>query len=156
MKNAFFGLNIKERTVRLYDEGTTVLSTSTLDQVARGLVKLLSLPSEKLLKYENSFVYIDSFHVSQLDMFRSLLKATGTEEKEWKVTKVPVDVAIAGGRKAFAAGDHKGGLDMFVGTMFKEGSGGDFRSKSNNVDLGLDEEDLDEVVSQVVKQVEAA
>ncbi|TVY36586.1 hypothetical protein LOCC1_G008568 [Lachnellula occidentalis] len=156
LKNAFFGLNIKERTVRLYDEGTTVLSTSTLDQVGCGVVKLLSLPSEKLLKYRNSFVYINSFHVSQLDIFHSLLKATSTEEAAWKVTKVPVHNAITEGRNALAAGDYKGGLDMFVGMMFKEGAGGDFRPKSNNGDLGLVEENLDEVVAQVVKKVEAA
>ena len=89
-------------------------------------------------------------------MFHSLLKATGTEEKEWNVTNIPVDDAIAAGRKAFAAGDHRRGLDMFVGMMFKEGSGGDFKAKSDNGVLGLAEEDLDEIVSQVVKQVEAA
>jgi hypothetical protein len=119
-------------------------------------VKLLELPSDKLEKYRNSFVYVNSFHVSQLDVFHSLLRATGTEKKDWKVTKVPADDAIAEGRKALAAGDQKGGIDMFVGMMFKDGAGGDFRAKSHNGVLGLEEEDLDEVVSRTVKKVETS
>lgn len=38
------------------------------------------------------------------------------------------------------------------GRCFKIGSGGDFKAKSDNGLLGLEEENLDEVVGRVVEQ----
>lgn len=82
LANGFFGIDIKERTARFYDDGTAVIRTSTLNQVGRGVALLLGLPGDTLQKYQNKFFYIDSFHTSQMDMFHSVLKATGTKEKD--------------------------------------------------------------------------
>lgn len=154
LKLGFYGFNFKERTVRLYDDGTTKLSTSTLPQVGRGVAKLFELPAAELEKYKNNFVRINSFHVSQMEMFTSVMKATGTEEKDWIVTKIPIDDAIAQGTEAFQSGDRKGAIDILYGMNFKPGAGGNFQHKSDNKVLGLEEEDLDEVVRRVVKEVE--
>lgn len=156
MANGYLGFDIQERSARFYEHGSAVLSTSTLDQVGRGVAKLLELPPATHQQYANRFVYVSSFHVSQMDVFHSLLKATGTQEKDWKVYKVPVDAAIAEGSKEFQAGNYHGLRDLMYGRCFKEGAGGNFKAKSDNGILRLAEEDLDEIVRSVVKKVVGA
>ena len=155
MAGGFFGLKIKDRTVKLFDDGNTKLSTTTLPHVGRAVAKLLELPIGKLEKYKNGFVYVQSFCVSQMEMLNALKKATGTEDKDWKITKIPVDEAIAQGNNDAQDGNRMGMVDVLYGMNFKPGMGGNFQRKSDNQFLGLDEEDLEEVVKGVVQEAEA-
>jgi hypothetical protein len=81
------------------------------------------------------------------------MKATDTEEKDWTVTKIFVDDTISQGKQAFENGGGKGSIDMLYGVNFKPGAGGSFQHKSDNAVLALQEEDLDEVVRRVAKEV---
>jgi hypothetical protein len=155
LAGGFFGINTKERTARLFDDGNTKLSTTTLPHVGRTVTKLLELPLDKLEKYKNGCVYVQSFCVSQMEMLTALKKATGTEDNDWEITKVPVDEAIAQGYKEAQNGNQIGMVDVLYGTNFKPGMGGNFQHKLDNKVLGLHEEDLDEVVARVVLEVEA-
>ena len=128
------------------------MSTSTLRQLGRGVAKLLELPASELAQYKNNFAYIQSFNVSQKDILQALEKATGTTEKDWQITKVPVDEAIAHGREEIAKGNFMGMADVMVGMSFKPGMGGFYEEKSSNRVLGLAEESLDEVITEFVKQ----
>jgi hypothetical protein len=148
------GIDIGARTARVYDDGNTKMSTSTLPQVGRGVAKLLELPLEKLGHFKNNFVRFRSFDVSQMEIAQAVMKATNTTEEEWKITKIPVDEAIAKGNVAFKGGNRSGLLDVLWGMNFKPGAGGNFSDKSDNALLGLEEEDLDDVVQKVVKEVE--
>lgn len=155
LANGAFGINIKERTARFYDDGLTTLSTSTLPQVGRGLAKLFELPISTLEKYKNQFVYIHSFHVSQMDMLKAVQRATKTSDADWKISRVNVDEAIKTGGEQFQSGNYRGLVDMLYGTNFKPGNGGLYEDKSDNKSLGLADEDLDTVVKRVVAEVEA-
>jgi len=152
LAGGFFGLKIKEHTVRFFDDGNTKLSTTTLPHVGRAVAKLLELPIDKLEKFKNGFVHVQSFCVSQIDMFNALKKATGTADKDWQISKVSVDQAIAQGNKEAQDGNRAGMIDVLYGMNFKPGMGGNFQHKIDNKVLGLAEEDLDEVVKRIVEE----
>jgi hypothetical protein len=152
LAGGFFGLKIKERTVRFFDDGNTKLSTTTLPHVGRAVAKLLELPIDKLEKFRNGFVHVQSFCVSQREMFNALKKATGTTDQNWQISKIPVDQAIAQGNKEAQNGNRAGTIDVLYGMNFKPRMGGNFLHKIDNKVLGLGEEDLDEVVKRVVEE----
>ncbi|EHK97730.1 hypothetical protein M7I_6514 [Glarea lozoyensis 74030] len=126
----------------------TLFSTTTLAQVARGVTKLFELPSSELEKFKNHFVYVSSFAVSQTQILRSVQKATGTSNEDWKISSVPVDEAIEMGLAEFQNGNFKGLLDVLYGNNSKPGMGGNFEHKLNNELLGLESEDLDIVTNE--------
>jgi hypothetical protein len=154
LAGGFFGINIKDRTARFYDDGHTLFSTTTLAQVARGVTKLFELPFSELEKFKNDFVYMSSFTVSQSQILRSVQKATGTNNKDWNISNVPVDEAIEKGLAEFKNGNFKGLLDVLYGNNSKPGMGGRFEEKLNNELLGLRGEDLDIVVKGIVDGIE--
>jgi len=82
LAHGFFGLNIKDRTACLYDDGATPLSTSAFPQVGHAVAKLFELPVATLDDYKNRFVYVHSFHVAHNEMLDSLYKATGSSESD--------------------------------------------------------------------------
>lgn len=131
------------------------MSTSTLPQVGRGVAKLLELPLEKLVHFKNDFVRFRSFEVSQMEALNAVMKATNTNDSDWKITKVPVEEAIQKGNESFKQGDRRGLIDVLVGLNFQPGAGGNYLDKNDNTLLGLEEENLDEVVRRVVKEVES-
>ena len=154
MKGGFFGIDAKERTARLFDDGETRFSTTTLAQVGLGVAKLFERPLFELEKFKNSFVYINSFTVSQNQILQSVQKATGTSVEDWKVTYVPSDAAIEQGMAEFKTGNFRGLLDVLYGNNAKKGMGGSYDEKLHNVLLGLKEEDLDVVVKGIIQNVE--
>ena len=122
-------MKIKERAVRLYDNRTTKVSTTTLAQVGRAVEKLLELPPSTLEQHRNKFVHVHSFNVSQMDMLRALEKATGTTEADWNIKKVPVDEAIANGKAEFGKGNRMGMVDVLYGIKLQAGDGWQLRGK---------------------------
>lgn len=87
-------------------------------------------------------------------MLRALEKATGTTEKDWEVTKIPVNTAIAQGREEVAKGNRRGMIDVLYGINFKPGMGGCFEKKIANDVLDLHGERLEDVVAGILRQVE--
>lgn len=112
--------------------------------------------SPSLSDYKNKYVYVTSFSVSQNDMLAAVQRATSTKPSDWAVTHIPVDQYIQEGRDKFAKGDRWGMVNVLYGSTFKRGLGDQFHGRAvANEKLGLKEEDLDEVVRRVVKEVEA-
>ena len=81
-----YGFDFANKTFVFYDDGNTVIDTSTWPQVGRAVAALLSLPiesedgSEKCLaRYGNRQIYVDSSAVSQADMLKSVLRVTETK-----------------------------------------------------------------------------
>lgn len=101
-------------------------------------------------------MYFNSFSVTHNAVLAALERATGTTPSDWTVTHISVDQFIQEGRDKVAKGDWWGMINVLYGCSFKRGFGDQFHGREvANEKLGLKEEDLDEVVRRVVKEVEA-
>ncbi len=157
-----FGIKIPDRKATILDDGTNTINTTTVPQVGRAVARLLSLPidtsssSPSLSDYKNKFIYINSFLISQNDMLASVQRATNTKPGDWTVTHVPVDEFIKEGHEKIAKGDRWGMANVLYGSTFKKGLADKYHGRElANERLGLEKEDLNEVVKRVVKEVEA-
>lgn len=90
-----YGFDLPNRTVTFFDDGNTRINTSTLPQCGRAVARLLGLkilPDDGgdrtpcLSHYRNRFVYVSSFKISQREMLDSILRVTGTEMRDWKIS----------------------------------------------------------------------
>ncbi|KAI9787834.1 MAG: hypothetical protein M1816_007401 [Peltula sp. TS41687] len=156
-----FGIDIKNRTASLYDDGQTKTVTTTMPQVGRAVASLLSLPvsgsSPSLSDYKNKFVYIESFFISQHEMLASVQRVTGTSPDDWNVSYRPAAEAVKEGNEKCQKGDFMGAVDILYGTNFMPGKGGDYavtKGTANGI-LGLPKEDLDDATKVAVQQAEA-
>jgi hypothetical protein len=160
-----FGISLSSRTARLYPDGGP-FNTSTLPQVGLGITKLLSLPltnpsnpRASLSHYGNNFVYISSFLVTQTQLFEAVLRATGTSESDWKVDReTTIKQSIEAAKEKMANGDLFAGAELTYAYYMGKGLGGDYEAKAKEhwEVLGLQEEDLDEIVQRAVEGGELA
>ena len=97
-----------------------------------------------LSRYNNSTVYSSSFHISQNDMFKSVLRNTGDKEKNWTITHADTVGRVNRGRETLKGGNPRGfGIILYTRSFYKDGSGS-FNDKLDNEVLGLPKEKLDE------------
>ncbi|KAK6503404.1 hypothetical protein TWF481_008424 [Arthrobotrys musiformis] len=89
-----YGFEIEKREFTRIDDGNVKISTSTWDQVGRGTAGLLSLKlypesaddrEPTISSFFNKSVCVESFRVSQNDMFEEIKKVTGTTDADWKI-----------------------------------------------------------------------
>jgi hypothetical protein len=118
------------------------------------LLQDLSLPAEELKQYRNNFLYVTSFQLSQLDLLRAVEKVTNTSEKDWNITRTPVDVVISNGREELMNGNMRGIIDVLYGMQFNPGKGGNIDERTSNEKLRLPSENLEEVIAEVVNKLE--
>ena len=152
----FYGIDVKNRTATLYDDGEFKADGSTMVQVGRAVAKVLSLPitstdgSPSLSDYRNDWVYIRSFNVSQRDILAAVQRATKTSPDDWKVSSVSGKASIQEGLERFQNGDFMGLLTMLFGSVFSEGHGGDYGKTKGvaNSKLNLPEEELDDITEK--------
>lgn len=160
LKGGWFSIDIPDRKATLYSGGTTPIDTATVPQVGRTVAKLLSLPiaavsTPSLEGYKNKFVYIRSVTVSQRDMLVAAQRATGTTDADWTVDEMDVDEYISSGKERLAKGDRMGLMGVIYGATFKKGLGNKFHGQEvANKKLGVAEENVDEVVKRVVKELQ--
>jgi hypothetical protein len=118
-----YGFDLKNRSVTFCDEGTVSICTSTWPQTGRGVANLLALkvlPDDEndrspcLANFRNKFVRIDSFTLNQKEMFESIMRVTGTNLDDWKITKVPVKEYFAEAKQEV----EKGNMAMFARRMY--------------------------------------
>jgi hypothetical protein len=148
----------------MFDDGTTKINTSTWPQCGRAVAALLSLPVEPdkegqvslTSHFKNKPAYISSFTVSQRDMLESVFRVTGTEMKDWKVTKVPVKEYYQSGLEEFQKGNMAGFARLLYSRAFFPDDSGDFGEKKglHNEVLGLPKEDFDEFTKLGVEMSE--
>lgn len=156
-----FGFDIGKREVTLFDDGRRQLSTSTWKRVGEAVAALLALPESNergedgpaVEDWRNRFAHFASFTVSQRDMWESLQRVTGTTEKDWKVTKVPVEDIYKQGTEQFAQGDMRGFAKALYSRMFFEDDAGNAKKlfELDDEKLGLSAEDLDEATRRAVE-----
>ncbi|KAI9702752.1 MAG: hypothetical protein M1836_007966 [Candelina mexicana] len=160
LKLGMFGIDIAKRTAEIYDDGTNAFTTCTVAQTGRAVARLLALPTTSsegpsLSDYANKFIYINSFYVSQNEMLASVQRATKTTPSDWTVTYKPLDQWIQEGHEKFAKGDRWGMVGVLYGNTFKKGVADRFHGRElANKKLGLEEENVDEIVKKVVEEIE--
>lgn len=160
-----YGFDITKKEVTFFDDGKTKTNTSTWPQCGRAVAKLFALPilpqDERdtrpcLSQWRNKMLYIDSFLLSQRDMFDSILRVTGDKESDWKIEYEPSVERYKQGQECLQGGDRMRGYQtvMYTRVFYQDGCG-DFSSKLDNDKLGLPKESLDEATKEAVKMAEA-
>ncbi|KAF7534646.1 hypothetical protein G7054_g6062 [Neopestalotiopsis clavispora] len=147
LRENFLHFNLQTKTADILDDGTYRSSTSTLARIAEAVVKVLK--DEDVGR--NKMLFMQSFCVSQLDVLASLEKATG---EKWKVNWLKSDDFIKENKAKADAGDK----DAIEHLVFALGAlDGDWEKKDGfAMDvLGLQNQDLDEIVKGVVDEVRA-
>jgi uncharacterized protein YbjT (DUF2867 family) len=155
----WFGFDIKNRKVWLYDDGETKINVSTWDQCGRAIGALLDLPESgakpSLADWKNGVVYSSSWKLSQRDMLDSLHRVLGTTDKDWTIE-----------HKSSVEAYNTAMTDLSVMTnfaqaiysrIFRPTGDGDFESTRGlaNEVLGLPKEDLDKHTKIAVEMVES-
>lgn len=95
--------------------------------------------------------------MTQDSLFASIRRATGTTESEWTVKRSTIAECIGVCLEGMKKGDMRAGAGMTYAYYMGEGKGGNCeeKAKADREVLGLQEEDLDEVVARAVKAGEA-
>ncbi|TKA82560.1 hypothetical protein B0A55_01209 [Friedmanniomyces simplex] len=156
-----YGFDFEKKSLTLFDEGTVKHTCSTWPLVGRAVAKLLALPvsggSPCLEEWRNRQVVFSSFAVSQRDMLASVLRVTGDEEGEWRITREGSRERFERGQEMFKGGEIAGfGMLLYARVFFPDGDG-DLTGLRENGRLGLlgEEEDLDEATRVAVGYVES-
>ncbi|KAF1960268.1 NAD(P)-binding protein [Byssothecium circinans] len=139
--------NVKERKAYIIDGGNIKFSASNLDFIAQAVVRILERPEETA----NKLLYIHGFHITQNELLASLEKATGD-----KFERIPQNSEEEVAKEAPKV--LQGDADAYEELVAVWGIvAGDWSKKDTfaNELLGLNEENLDETVEKVVKELSA-
>lgn len=144
LRENFLHFDLRTKTADILDDGTYRSSTSTLARIAEAVVRVLR--DEDVGR--NKMLFMQSFCVSQLDVLASLEKATG---EKWKVNWLKSDEFIKENKIKADSGDK----DAVEHLVFALGAiDGDWEKKDGFAmdALGLQNQDLDGIVQQVVRE----
>ncbi|KAK3635722.1 hypothetical protein LTR56_014598 [Elasticomyces elasticus] len=138
------GIDATARTATLYTD-SIAFNTTTLPQIGRGVARFLALPRSTIDKqFANGFLYLSSFKLTQPELFQAVLAATGTKESDWQIERTSFETLIEEGNKKVSEGNViVGSIDVVHGITYKAG---DYSEEVHNDMLGLEQEDLGEVV----------
>ncbi|KAM5341836.1 hypothetical protein ACJ41O_014867 [Fusarium nematophilum] len=145
MRVGLLHFDIDTSTAVILDKGDVPASAATLRQVAEALVAVLRRPETT----KNRLLYVHSFCKTQLEVLASLEKATG---KTWKKEFVDSQEFLKKETDKLAVEFTKEAMEEVVfvlGTL-----DADWRTRGEAFamkELGLEEEDLDEVVRGIVE-----
>ncbi|KAL4923346.1 aromatic alcohol reductase [Aspergillus undulatus] len=150
-----FGFNFQSKKVTFYDDGKTKINVSTWEQCGRAVASLLSLkelPEDEndqrptLSNWRNKPVYIDSFLVSQRDMFESWKRVSGDKDEDWTVAFEPSADRWARGVELLKKGDRAGLVMAMYARVFYPNGDGNYAARNglHNDLLALPKEELDD------------
>ena len=153
MRLGVFGLDAKTRTARIFGDGRVKANFTTLQRVGESLAALLALPADELARYKNDWAYFSSFCVSQRDLLASAQRITGTKEEDWTVISEDPEAVIKTAEEEVAKGNPLAGVRILFALLLSEGYGGNYNERVVNYKrLGLEPEDLDEVLKGLLEQ----
>ncbi|KAJ1556310.1 hypothetical protein HK405_002864 [Cladochytrium tenue] len=137
-----YGFDFKARAVTLFDEGNVRIRNTTWPQLGRAYAALFSLPAA-----------VESFFVSQRDIFESVLRVTSTAEADWKVIHQPSALALLPEKEMFMRGEMAGwGLVLYSFGFFPDEKRAAVQSETVNKVLGLPQESLDEMTKVAIER----
>jgi hypothetical protein len=133
----------------LYDNGVGRFDTTNLSTVGYTVAKVLTIPN----KFQNEYVYVSEFTVSQNDIFDALLGITGTKREDWKIEHRTAESMKSQGLDKLAKQDFTGVYDLIFAAVHQPGLGSDFSAtrKLDNDVLGVVKGDLFEATRKIVE-----
>lgn len=164
--NPWYGIDIKNKKATFYDDGKTIVNTSTWQQCGRAFASLLSLKelpedendkSPTISQWRNKPLYISSFRTCQREILDSIQRVTGQSDKDWTIEFEKSDARQKRGLELLKQGDHSGFvLAMYARTFFPNGDA-DTETKRGlaNDALGLPKEDQDEASNRAIEMVQS-
>lgn len=145
-KYPIFGFDIQNRTARLVDNGVELITATTLRDIGIAVRGILLHPKETA----NRYIHVRSTCTSQSEILQAFRDAT---KEEWTVTHASSSSLLENGRKAFAAGERKGMLDLLVAQLFEKGANRSIvvpTEKSDNGLVGVQERPVIDIVRDVL------
>ncbi|SMY22197.1 unnamed protein product [Zymoseptoria tritici ST99CH_1A5] len=143
----FLHIYLPQRRIEIINDGSQKWSASSLAQIALATVRILQRPDVTA----NRMIYIQSFLVSQNEVTAAFERATGGAK--WEVVSKDSEKYREEEKIKADAGDKEAveNLVWLLGAIDADWTGKkDFAME----ELGLEEEDLDEVVRATVKRLE--
>ncbi|KAK6000685.1 hypothetical protein QM012_003410 [Aureobasidium pullulans] len=156
-----YGFDFAKKAVTFFDDGETIINTTTWPQIGQAVAALLSLPisAEESCKgclsdLGNQQVYISSFAVSQKDILESVLRVTGTRSEGWSITYEPSKQRYADGLEEIKQGKKIGFAKMMYTRVFYQDGCGNFGKSRGTLNelLELPQEDLDEFTALAIER----
>ncbi|KAI0869194.1 NmrA-like family protein [Hypoxylon argillaceum] len=149
LRENFLHFDLGARTAEILDHGRYRSSTATLARVGEAVVRILAADEEGT---RNRVLFVQSFCVSQLDVLAALERATGGAK--WEVRFVESEAFIADRKGKADAGDKDAVEDLVFALGALDGNWEGREGFAMDL-LGLENEDLDEVVQRVVDSTQA-
>lgn len=146
-----FGFDLNNQAATIFDDGRQPINTSTWAQCGRAVASLLSrkiLPDDEndesatISDFHNKILYVSSFKISQMDMFDSMKRVTGTTDRDWKISHVETGARYREAMEELKQGKPDGFYKSMYARVFFPSGDADFEPNSDA--LGLLVEDLDE------------
>lgn len=153
----YYGIDIPNRKVKFWDDGTATTVTTTWPRVGEGVAKLLALPisgsSPCLNDFKNQHAYVSSFYLSQREMLDAVQRETSTTDKDWEIAKEPVVAAYDQAREDFKNGNFRAAQTIIYAGNFIPNGGNDYihTKETLNKLLSLPQEDLQEAAKRAVQ-----
>ncbi|KAF7563933.1 hypothetical protein G7046_g202 [Stylonectria norvegica] len=126
----YFGIDIKAKRATFFDEGTTLISVSTMRQCGRALVALLSLPvsgtTPSLGDWNNKPLRFTSFRINQRAILDSIHRVQGTTDADWHIEYEPSEKRVTDGFVAMQKGDMSGFAKAMYSRAFYPSADGDY------------------------------
>lgn len=145
LRENFLHFNLQTRKADIIDDGNMKSSQATLPQIAKAVVRILQKPEET----KNRMLFIQSFCVSQNEVLKSLEKAMGVK---WETVRYDSEEFIRE-KKALVDQGHLEANEDLVFVLGAIDGNWEQRPDFAMELLGLENEDLDEVVQKVVNEL---
>ncbi|GJC78512.1 isoflavone reductase IRL [Colletotrichum liriopes] len=150
MVHEFLGMHVKEERFVLWDNGEGLMSFTTEENTAAGLVRALQIPAET----KNTNVLLSDFAVSQKQLLEAIERIQGVK---YATETIDSRVLIEEKQAAVRNGDASATFSL-IETGFVTGKYGGHLEEEGvimNEKLGLPKKSLDEVVQAALKFVGA-
>lgn len=150
IRSGLLHFDLATQTADILDGGNMKASASTLRRVAEATVRVLQKSS--LAETRNQAVYVQSFCPTQLEIFASLERVTGSK---WHTRELESNAYLELSKQRLQGGDREAVEDVVfvLGTVDADWT----RKEGFAMDLlGFEDEKLDEVVAEVVAAHTAA
>ncbi|CAH0026085.1 unnamed protein product [Clonostachys rhizophaga] len=144
LKKKFLHIDLDQHTALILDGGNKPASVATLRRVGEAVVRVLQRPEQTA----NRTLYVQSFNPTQRDVIKALERATGAE---WTVEEEESGKFLDRHQKLYNEGSHEAQEDIVyaLGALDADWTTRDGYAMEL---LGLENEDLDEVVGAILKE----
>ncbi|RAL07131.1 aromatic alcohol reductase [Aspergillus homomorphus CBS 101889] len=148
LRNNFLGLDYPNRTITFTDEGTGKFSTTTLNNTALALNRILLNPTSTA----NQIVFTSDFATSQQELVKTIERLTG---EQWQRKSIQTKELIPTLQAAWEQGDASAGYGL-INIGFTQGKySGHFEPVHpvRNQELGLPANGLEDVIREALAEV---